>query len=176
MSDTEQNPWSDNPNAPKIPHDVYFSEKIVFAGLLIAAVLYGINAPYLHAVLSVLTRFVLGVLAVLFFQCMAALLSPVNRKREGIRWGLVCYTVVMFACATVVIGTAQNLSSLSFIDNREFPGIKGSFPPGPTGYQAMTCSGKAGLAPDIGFLLNYWLADGLLVSHLFDPALTRSGI
>jgi len=177
MSDTEQKPWSDNPNAPKIPYDVYFSEKAVFAGLLISAVLYGMsNAPYLRVRLSVFNRFVLGVLVVLFFQCMAALLDPANRKREGIKWGLVCYTVVMFACATLVTGTTQNISSLSFINNREFPGIEGSFPPGPVGYQAMSCSGPPSIAPDIGFLLNYWLADALLVSRLFDPALTRPGV
>jgi len=41
MSDTQQKPWSDNPNAPKIPYDLYFAEKAYLAGNLIAAVLYG---------------------------------------------------------------------------------------------------------------------------------------
>jgi len=46
MSDTQKNPWSDNPNAPKIPHDVYFADKADFSGLLIAAILYGAsNTP-----------------------------------------------------------------------------------------------------------------------------------
>ena len=124
---------------------------------------------HLHVRPSVLNWFVLGTLVMLFFRCLAALLNPVNRERGGIKWGLVCYTVVMFSCATVVVGTAQNIASVSFIDNRKFPGVGGSFPPGPIGYQAMTCSGTPGIAPSLGFLLNYWLADGLLVSCLFDP-------
>ena len=109
----------------------------------------------------------------LFFQCMTALLNPANRKRDGSKWGLACYTVAMFSCVTVVTATSQNIASLSFIDNREFPGVEGLFPPGPTGYQAKTCSGASGIAPGLGALLNSLLADGLLVSRLFDPTSTR---
>jgi len=107
---------------------------------------------------------------------MAALLNPVNRKLGGAKWGLICYTTVMFSSATVALGTGLNIGSISFIDNRNFPGIEGSFPPGPLGYQAMTCSGTPGIAPAFAFLLNYWLADGLLVNFLFDPVPTRLGV
>lgn len=41
MSDSQQNPWSNNPNAPKIPYDAYFSEKADLTGILIASILYG---------------------------------------------------------------------------------------------------------------------------------------
>ena len=41
MSDAQPKSWSDNPNAPKIPYDLYFAEKASLAGTLIAAVLYG---------------------------------------------------------------------------------------------------------------------------------------
>ena len=132
--------------------------------------------PYLRARLSVLNSFILGVLVMLFFQCMASLLSPANRKREGIKWGLVSYTVIMFLCATVVIGTANNIASISFIDNREFPGVVGVAPPGPLGYQQTICSGAAGIAPGLVSSLSYWLADGLLVGRLFDLAPTYPGI
>ena len=177
MSDAQTKPWSDNPNAPKIPYDLYFAEKASFAGTLIASILYGTpKPPRLDARLSMLSSFALGTLVVLFFQCIAALLGSVNRKREGIKWGLVCYTVVMFSCATVVIGTAQNITSISFIDNREFPGIEGVFPPGPLGYQSMTCSKAPGIAPNLTTLLNYWLADGLLVGFYLIFAFARPGV
>ena len=41
MSDSQQKPWSNNPNAPKIPHVLYFQEKANLAGILIASILYG---------------------------------------------------------------------------------------------------------------------------------------
>ena len=108
---------------------------------------------------------------------MAALLDPVNRRRsEAIKWGLISYTMVMFSCATVVIATAQNIASISFIDNREFPGVEGVSPPGPLGYLVTICSGTSGIGPNLAALLNYWLGDGLLVSRLFDSVSTRPGV
>ena len=41
MSDSQQKPWSNNPNAPKIPYVLYFQEKANLAGILIASILYG---------------------------------------------------------------------------------------------------------------------------------------
>lgn len=41
MVDAQEQPWSDNPNAPKISHTVYFEEKASYAGILIASMLYG---------------------------------------------------------------------------------------------------------------------------------------
>lgn len=49
-------------------------------------------------------RFVLGVLIVLFFQCIAVLFDPANRRGEAIKWGLISYTVAMFSFATVLTG------------------------------------------------------------------------
>ena len=40
-SDVPQVPWSDGLNAPQIPYLLYQAEKENFAGLLIAAALYG---------------------------------------------------------------------------------------------------------------------------------------
>ena len=54
MSDAWQvtNPWSDNPNAPKIPLYLYTQEKSYFAGMLIASILYGMY----HALLPEVRR------------------------------------------------------------------------------------------------------------------------
>ena len=70
---------------------------------------------------------------------MAALFDPVHRRGEGIKWGLVSYTVVLFSIVTVF-----TVTSLA-----EFPST--TYPP----------------IPNIMLLLNYWLADGLLVGFLY---------
>ena len=115
---------------------------------------------------TLFVRLILGILVVVFFQCMAALLNPVTRERQGIKWGPVSYTVVMFSLATVYTATRLNVQSISFIDNREFPGI-GLSPPGPLGYM-WSNSRTLCTVPNLMFLLNNWLADGLMVSSLFD--------
>ena len=99
---------------------------------------------------------------------MAALLDPVNRRRQGIKWGPVSYTTLMFSLVTVYTATNLNAQSVSFIDNRAFPGIEGVLPPGPLGYlwynSRVFCT-----VPNLMSLLNNWLADGLMVGPLFHP-------
>ena len=107
---------------------------------------------------------------------MCALLSTANRIREGVNWGLVSYTVIMFSCATVVNGGALYFASISFIDNRNFPGVENVAPPGPLGYQQTLCSTAAGTGPTFACSLSYWLADGLLVGRLIDPAPVFPGV
>ena len=124
--------------------------------------------PRPHGCLSVLTlfvRFVLGIVIVLFFQCMIALFNPVYRRGEGIKWGLVPYTMVMFLVATVGTAAALDVESLSYINNSEFPGTEGVAPPGPFGYQVYLKT--LNVVSDLMFNLNNWLADGLLVSSRF---------
>ena len=41
MSDSQELPWSDGPNAPNIPYVLYLEEKSIFAGVLISSILYG---------------------------------------------------------------------------------------------------------------------------------------
>ena len=41
MSDPWGPPWSDNPNAPKISHTIYFDEKVWFVGNSLSSILYG---------------------------------------------------------------------------------------------------------------------------------------
>ena len=177
MSDFSGQPWSDNPNAPNITHSVYFAEKANFAGMLISSILYGERemlpptCPSIGAYFFV--RFTLGVLIVLFFQCIATLFKPVHDGR--VKWGLISYTAVMFLFVTVYMAMNLNLQSISFIDNREFfGGIYGT--PGPIGYQSYVQTDVSGIVANVMFLSNYWLADGLLVRSLSDVASTRPGI
>ena len=59
MSDSQEQSWSDNPNAPKIPPLLYIWEKAYFAGALLGTILYGTREiPRLLVCLSVLIPFV----------------------------------------------------------------------------------------------------------------------
>jgi len=108
---------------------------------------------------------------------MTGLFDPANRRRDGIKWGLVSYTVVVFLFATVTTGAGLNLGSISFIDNREYPGsVEANIAPGPLGYQVTIYQMADSVIPSVTFLLGYWLADGLLVSPLFDPLPIRPGV
>ena len=107
-----------------------------------------------------------GIVIVMFFQCMDALFDPVNRAKGGTKWPLVAHTAAMFSFVTVYIATSLDLQSISYIDNREFPGIDGLVPPGPLGYQLSIYYKAINLVPNLMVLLNNWLADGLLVSFI----------
>lgn len=122
-----------------------------------------------------LKSFDLGILTVLFFQCMAALFNPVNPRREGIRWGLVTYTVAMFSFVTVLAGMGLHIMSICYIDNREFPGIGGNSLPGPIGYQYFIRQTALSITPSLMFFLNNWLADCLLVGSSLGVASNRPG-
>lgn len=150
MSDSDPwgPPWSDNPYAPRVPYWEYLGEKTNFAGFLIGAIFYGI----------VIT---------LFFQCMGALLNPANHIRGGIKWGLVAHSVAMFAFVTVFTALNLDLQSISYIDNRDYPGDSFMFPPGPLGYQFLVYSKPISLVPTIMFHLNTCLVDGLLLYRCY---------
>lgn len=107
--------------------------------------------------------FILGIITVLFFQCMTALL---NRPKGGIKWGLVAHTVAMFSFATINSAMTLDIQSISYIDNREFSGGDYVSLPGPFGYQFFIFSEAINGVPNIMFFLNQWLADGLLVSSV----------
>jgi len=128
--------------------------------------------PYTRlSMLTSIVRFILGVLIVLFFQCMAALLNPIHRRGERIRWWLVFHTVAMFSLVTVHTAMNLHIQSNSFIDNRKLVGFSG-----PLAYQSDVRQTALGLVPNVMFNLNNWLADGLLVSSVFDAAPTRLDI
>ena len=96
---------------------------------------------------------------------MGALFDPSNRARGGIKWGLVAHTAAMFSFATAYAAMSFNIQSISFIDNRNFPGTAGDMPPGPVGYQFLIHSKAIGIAPTPMILINGWLADGLWVRY-----------
>jgi len=115
-------------------------------------------------------------LTVLFFKCMGALFNPVYRRGERIKWGLVSYTTVMFSLATILTAMNLHILSISFIDNREFSNADGGLHPGPYGYYEFIYYKAIGIVPNVAFCLNNWLADGLLVSSLFDAVVAHSGV
>ena len=176
MASFESPPFSTNPNAPKITYDVYFQEKANFAGILIASILYGARSPACASPICVLTSsvwLILGIVIVLFFQCVAALFNSAHRRGKNSKWGLLSYITATFSVVTVLIAMQLNLQSISYIDNREYPGVDGVTPPGPLGYQESIHASALTVIPDLMFLLNGWMADALLVSSLFDAAISR---
>ena len=177
MSDSQEPLWSDNPNAPKISRTLYLDEKADFAGNLLASILYGmLNAPPPPPppIRAQSVRFILGTVIVVFFRCIAALFNPVYRKGERIKWWLVCYTVVMFSFATAFAGVNLDILSISFIDNREFPGVEDKLPPGPYGYQLLIYPGALNVSASVMFILSNWLADAPLVGSPFDVTFTHA--
>ena len=179
--------WSHNPNAPMIPYYQYVDEKVIFAGTRIGSILYGTRKtppsppphPFTraHSVRSV----ILGIVVVLFFKCMAALLKPIHLRGDGVKWGLVSYTVVMFLLATVFTATSLTVQSNSYIDNRGLGVVYENGPRvpyfyGPFEYESTTCPRVFGFTPGLMFLFNYWLADGLLVSSPFRGVFTHSDV
>jgi len=90
MSDPQEQPWSNDPNAPAIPYYIYRFEKTWFAGVLISSVLYGTLQrplpihPSIRAHCSFIW-FITGVLVVLFFGCMTTLFNPIHRRTGRIK-------------------------------------------------------------------------------------------
>ena len=95
---------------------------------------------------------------------MAALINPVYRRGEPIKWGIVSYTVVMYSAVTLQTAMDLDAQSVSYIDNRGFPGVKGEVSPGPIGYQSHISHQARGIFSNVMFFLNACLADGLLIS------------
>lgn len=146
MSGSEK-PWSNNPNAPQIPHSLYIQEKGNFAGPLVGAVFYGI-------------------IIALFFQCMGALFNPFNRGLGKIKWPLVAHTVVMFSLCTIFTGVNLLAQSIGFVNNRQFPG-NDLLPPGPVGYFFLLSTKPVGYVSAMFLFMNNWLADGLLLYRCY---------
>jgi len=145
MSDSLKRSLHDNPNAPKISSQDYLEEKANFAGLITCAIFYGI-------------------VVILFFQCLSALLNPVSYTKGRLRWLLVIHIGAMFTFVTVFTAINLNIISTSYIDNRKFPNDPY---PGPLGYQVLAYSETSGIVSTVMFLLNSWLADGLLLYRCY---------
>ena len=109
---------------------------------------------------------IVGMVVVLFFQCMFGLLNPANHTRGSLKWGLVAHTVVMFSLVTVSTTMGLDLQSVTYVDNREYNSEFGS---GPLVYQFVTFSDPLNAVPNAMFTLSSWLADSLLVGSVSDP-------
>ena len=96
------------------------------------------------------------------------MLNPADRTRGGIKWGFVVHTALMFSIVTAYNADNLALQSLSYINNREYPGDNDGYP-GPFNYQYIIYNKPIAVVPAIMFILNYWLADGLLVSSVLNP-------
>ena len=112
----------------------------------------------------------------MFFQCIAALFNSGHRRGEPIKWGIVSYTLLMYLIVTVGTAAQFDVQSISYIDNRRFPGIEGVSHPGPIGYQLSIAPEAISVIQNVTFALSNWFADGFLVSRLFDAAFTHSGV
>jgi len=142
-----------------------------------AAILYGMykTRQSTRPLICAHFRFIIGIVIVMFFQCMAGLLSPLHYRRDGVKWGVISYTLAIFSSVTVSTAMTLNIESISYIDNRNFPGVEGILPPGPYGFRTSIYSDALSIPPNVMFFLNNWLADGFLVSSLFDIAFSLPG-
>jgi len=84
--------------------------------------------------------------------------------------------MAMFSSATVLTAMNLQVQSISYIDNREYPGVKGPTDPGPYRYLLFIYYRAINVIPNIAYLLKSWLADGFLVSSSFDVVLARPGV
>ena len=99
---------------------------------------------------------------VVLSRSMTAPFNPVYRKEQPIKpWWLVCYTIVIFSLATVLMGVNIDLLSIAYTDNREFPGFDGNLPPGPYGYQLFITPGALNVATNVMFVLSQFLRSSL---------------
>ena len=154
------------PHSPLYPalrraHQNYACDRLCRASHQLDSLRYArdtVHAPIRPYSFRLFGYIILGIVIVLFFQCMAALFDRVHRRREGIKWGLVSYTVLMFSFVTVF--TVMNaLNAWSADEN------------------VASAKGRVGyIVADLMFLLNYWLADGLSVGISVDPAFAPPGL
>ena len=107
-------------------------------------------------------------LVVLYFQAITALVNPLYREGQSVKWGFVGYSTVLFGLATTFTAMRVRLQQLAYIDNREFPGlpygVPDTIPPGPIGWSLLMYSKPLAIVPNVCFIIANWMADGLLVS------------
>ena len=154
------------PYAPQIPYNLYLAEKRNWAGTRIGASVYGTATPPTLSSINLTSRVrfvILGIVIVLFFNCLSALLGPANRARSLIKWALVAHVGAMFTFQTISIATQLHIESISYIDNRALPDSDGSGYSGPFAYEFLIYNDSISMTSLGTFLLNNWLADGLLV-------------
>ena len=132
------------------------------------SVLLGPLSPHHSTVLTLKNSFdtfftqftILGIVVVLFFECMISLFAL---PRRSFKWILAAHTVAMFSLVTICNAANFRNQSFSYIDERQIPSLEYTLIYGPL-YTYLTYQGAIDLIPAVTFVLNGWLADGLLVS------------
>ena len=99
---------------------------------------------------------------------MSALFNTENRPRETIKWPLVAHTLAMFSINTALTAINLNTISIIYVDDRQSLGDDGLSFPGPLIYQDLIYFRVNGVVIILMAFLNHWLADGLLVSPVFN--------
>ena len=172
MSDSSgEQPWSDNPNAPQIPPWLHSAERDTLTGHFLGSILWYADPRVPPSVFAMLIPpVILGVVVILFFQCMGAFLDPVNKIRRSVKWALVVHTVALFLFLTLPVAADIWIPSTEFVDHRNFPGTGGQSlgPTGPIGYDQVIGETAINPALNVMFPLNQWLSDALLVRFLLN--------
>jgi len=117
--------------------EVLFSEKTWLQGALLTGVGYGI-------------------VFTLFCMCFRSLLNNMNRSNYQKKLFFLVYISVMFILGSLFFGACAEMTQLSFIQYRLFPG-------GPSNYENVEFSIPADEAGNVAFVLTNWCADALIV-------------
>ena len=128
---------------------------------------YTVRQPTVCSLIEVhfVRHIFLGVVTTLSFQCISTLLNPVNRAKGCVKWGLVSHTALMFSLSTAFVGMNLDVQSISYIDNRNWPGGD-EIAPGPVGYQFLLDPDAFTAANNFMWFAGQWLSDGLLVGSI----------
>lgn len=118
---------------------VIFAEKTWLQGMILMAVVYGVELT-------------------LFTMCMQLLIQRMTRDNRTRTIILLVYIFVMFICGTLIIASDAQMTQLSFITERNFPG-------GPSAFETDEFSIPIDELGNVLISVSQWLADGLLASR-----------
>ena len=80
------------------------------------------------------------------------------------------FTAAMFLLVTINTAIQLYLQSVSYVDYRDFPGVPNRLGSGPAGYILLPSTKAIQVVSITTLFLNFWLADGLLVSSVPNAA------
>jgi len=126
---------------PNVPESQLFREKTWLQGPNLSAVAYGVN----------LTLFILNI---------SLLKKRVKGQRSRQTLWLIIYLCVTFILSTLTVAGQAEMTQLSFIDNRDFPG-------GPAAYEQSQFSSPIGSLGNYSLTLMNWFSDSLLLWRCF---------
>ena len=111
-----------------------------------------------------------GIVVILFFQCIGALINPANDTRRSVKLGLAAYAVALFLIPTIPLVAGRDVFPTVFIDIRNFPGTE-EYPPGPLGGAMISNASDPWVALlGIPAPVSQWLSNGFLVSSVSSSA------